>query len=284
MPASRLHQRISAKKANFYGHLICQCEFMPLTPVIEETAETLAPRKSRQRYVHLSDFVYEKVLGMIHEGAFGPSGRLPTEPVLAQVLKVSRPVLREALARLRIDGLVESRHGAGTFVLNPAGLASVGPLVEQAEVVTTVPQLLRCFEFRLPLEREAAGLAAGRSHPESIAAIREALVAMEHPRHANATNRDLDFQFHLAVANASMNEFFPHAMLSMEKAISSSIEVNRTLSVAHTRDRHLQVHAEHRAIFEAIVAGDSEAARLAMHKHINNARLHLFDTSADDGA
>ena len=103
----------------------------------------------------LSDQVYERILSKIVDGAFPENSKLPTEIELSKRLEVSRPVLRQALARLREDEVISSRQGSGSYVMRrPA------PQMLDFAPVGSIADIQRCFEFRAAVEGAAAALAA----------------------------------------------------------------------------------------------------------------------------
>src|SRR5262245_27741878 len=107
----------------------------------------------------------------IRGGTLRPGQRLPTEAEAVQRFGVSRTVVREALSRLQAAGLVETRHGVGTFV---AAKREAGLRADAAEIATVV-DLLAMLELRIGIESEAAALAARRRTPQQIQAMRRAL-------------------------------------------------------------------------------------------------------------
>lgn len=122
----------------------------------------------------LSDAVYERAVGDIASGLFPVGRKLPSEAVLADRYDVSRPVLRDALARMRADGLIVSRQGYGSEVVRLPGteVLSMAP-------TGTLADLMRAFEFRLALEGEAAALAADRRGERDLREMRLALKALD---------------------------------------------------------------------------------------------------------
>ena len=98
------------------------------------------------------------------------NARLPSETELARRFGASRPVVREALARLREDGVIVSRQGSGSYVKRRPD-----PAVLRFVPVGSIADVQRCFEFRAGLEGAAAALAAERWEDADIAEIRRAL-------------------------------------------------------------------------------------------------------------
>lgn len=229
--------------------------------------EIVTTRKS------LADVVFERMHRAIKSGAYQPDERLPTEHDLAAEFEVSRPIIREALRRLREQGLVYSRRGAGSFV---RALGMKEPLgFGQLE---NVADLLNCYEFRLTLEPAAAAAAAARHTPESLAAIRHALELMRDATNRQSHREDADFQFHLAIAIAAKNSYFSTAMEALKDHIAVGMKFHGA-SVKRETAGLTRVFAEHEAIADAIAAGDGVKARQLMLDHLTGSRERLFQTT-----
>lgn len=220
----------------------------------------------------MSDRIYEEIYEKITLGEWPLGTRLPTEVDLAGQFGVSRPVIREALLRLRIDGIIESRQGAGTRVINTPNRS----VLEFAEP-GSIADLQRCYEFRVGIEGEAAYLATIRQSPERIADIeaahRQMKEAMAQP---SALGADEDINFHLAIARATENSYYITTIESATRAIMVGIKIARTLSRWTNEERIANAVAEHAKLLEIIRSGDAEKARLAMRAHIEGARGRVF--------
>ncbi|WP_425098707.1 FadR/GntR family transcriptional regulator [Tropicibacter sp. S64] len=219
----------------------------------------------------LADTVFDRMFRAIKSGAYAEGERLPTEHDLAAEFQVSRPVIREALKRLRDQDLVYSRRGAGSFVRN-TGLKE--PLGFSA--VESITDLLRCYEFRITLESEAARAAAERHTPRSLAPIEAALNQMRDATARQKHREDADFAFHLGVARASENQYFATAMEALKDHIAVGMQFHGQALKTST-DGLAEVYAEHRAIFDAIRNGRAAEARDLMHAHLRGSRDRLFD-------
>ena len=219
-----------------------------------------------------SDIVYDALLSEIGSGALKRGEKLPTETSIAEQYGVSRPIVREALARLREDGVVRSQQGSGSYVeSNPAArVSAIAPLASIADVQ-------RCFEFRICLEPNAARFAAERRTVENLDELRRAYLALDEIIQQKETGTDQDFLFHHAVAQASHNRFLTASLEQIRSHIAQGISINRTLSLASERPRILTVQAEHSAIVDAIAAGTPEAAAKAMETHLRNAKARVFE-------
>ena len=221
----------------------------------------------------LPDIVFERMLRAIKSGAYRPDERLPTEHELANEFEVSRPIIREALRRLREQGLIYSRRGAGSFV-RALGLRE--PLgFGQLE---NVADLLNCYEFRMTLEPAAAAAAAVRHDKESLAAITRALELLRDATNRQAHREDADYQFHLAIARAAQNSYFSTAMEALKDHIAVGMKFHGA-SVKREATGLAKVFGEHEAIADAITRGDQEAARQLMLDHLKGSRERLFQSS-----
>ena len=120
----------------------------------------------------LPDRVAEVLSQEISDGALAPGSRLPVESELAARFGVSRPVIREALAKLKYEGLLDSRQGRGVTVVGPAGRRSYR--LEDAHLLGPEEQA-QIYELRTVLETEAAALAARRRQPQDLKALEACL-------------------------------------------------------------------------------------------------------------
>jgi GntR family transcriptional regulator, transcriptional repressor for pyruvate dehydrogenase complex len=221
-----------------------------------------------------SEHLYQSLRGRILDGSYALGSRLPAETSLCSEFGLSRPVVRETLARLRVEGLIESRQGAGTFVRSIDGerrRSSNG-----FEPVRNLADVRQCFDFRAALEGEAAYHAAlGRSEAD-LAELRERAVAFDAITATARMGDDEDFAFHLLVAKAGGITFFESVIASMRHHIMVGMKLAGDLAGGDVRERLAAVRAEHRAVVDAIACTDADAAREAMRKHIDNSRKRLF--------
>lgn len=222
----------------------------------------------------LADLVFERMHRAIKSGSYQSDERLPTEHDLAIEFEVSRPIIREALRRLRDQGLIYSRRGAGSFVRSLGMKQPLG--FGQLE---NVADLLSCYEFRLTLEPAAAEAAAARHTPGTLLAIRDALELMRDATNRQAHREDADFQFHLAIARAANNTYFSTAMEALKDHIAVGMRFHG-VSVKRDNAGLSRVFAEHEAIADAIATGKGPKAKELMHAHLTGSRARLFQTTA----
>jgi GntR family transcriptional repressor for pyruvate dehydrogenase complex len=227
-------------------------------------AEPVASRRNGT----LVSKVIDDLRGSIQSGQFPPGAKLPTEAQLMENLGVSRTVVREAIAVLRAERLVDARQGAGVFVLRE--IQETLPRVIDRDRVSSVLEIL---EIRTPLEIEAAGLAALRRSPAQEEKIFDRHAAVLACIEAGTPIRDADFALHVAIAEATNNPRFAeflqmHGVSAIPQAeIVTDSRQDRQLAYYH------QLHTEHEKIVLAISNGDEDAAREAMRAHLKGSQI-----------
>jgi GntR family transcriptional repressor for pyruvate dehydrogenase complex len=225
----------------------------------------------------LGDQLSQKMAALIERGEFSVGARLPAESELADRFGVSRPVIREALSRLRVMGVIVSRKGSGSYVQKRSDGRPHIPAMVGFGPVNSLAQVRKCYEFRVGFEGDAAYYAAQNRTPEMLLTMRDALGRMETAIAEGIVGMSADLEFHFSVARASGNEFFEAVMESMRTPLEFAVNLARSLSLRRPFDHLLTVQAEHVAMFEAIEAQDREAARHAMRTHIVHACARVFE-------
>lgn len=214
----------------------------------------------------------------IASGEFAPGDKLPSEAQLIRMHGVSRTVVREALAALRLDGLVHPRQGAGVFVLDPAQSTAAGHEVERARLAS----ILEILEVRTPVEVAAAGLAAQRRSPAQEEHILNCHAALIRCIERGAFFGHADFTLHLAIAQATNNrEFTDFLQRYGDAAVPQSRIVTGTDPEAE-RQYHEQLVREHEAIVLAISRCDGAGAEQAMRDHLTGSQARHRDLLRSD--
>jgi DNA-binding FadR family transcriptional regulator len=213
-----------------------------------------------QRYEQIA----ERLAADIRSGALAPGERLPSERDLARTLEVSRASVREALASLQLQGVVETRKGAGTFVAARAPQSAELPHDASPSAV---------LEARLALEPAVARLAAARAQRDPTAENLLAAMEAEPVEIAvwNASDRLFHRQLAAMTGNPVLLAFADHVASLMDQPLWQRL---RDDSIAVPGRTRLHV-AEHRMIYEAIVAGDADAAAFYSVQHINRVRAYM---------
>ncbi|MBW9080748.1 FadR family transcriptional regulator [Rhizobium pusense] len=220
----------------------------------------------------LHERVYRSLVHAITSGKYEVGSKLPTEAALALAYEVSRPVLRQAMERLRVEGLIESRRGAGSFVVE---IGNAAPITARpgVDVLATMRRMMDDLEFRTVVEPEVAFLAARRRGPVDLERMETALKGFEAAHKAGAITHHFDFLFHEALAMATTNERFVSAIRSLEYGAEDGRVLARDMIHFQPQERGDSVLQEHVNIFELIKKRDDKGARNAMSRHIESARL-----------
>jgi GntR family transcriptional regulator, transcriptional repressor for pyruvate dehydrogenase complex len=222
--------------------------------------------------------VISHVRTLIVGGRLKPGDRLPAERDLAVQIGVSRPTVRAGLRALAAMGVVVSRHGSGTYI--PSGPPKLGsaPLGFLAALHGFTREEM--YEARRLLEVGAAGLAAERAAPEQIAVMAEEVANLFSAMNDPQAFLVHDIDFHRSVAAASRNPIIAAVM----EMISSLYYERRRETAALASDRNLRDAAEmHRRVYQAIRAGNPDAARAAMHEHLTQSSSYQAQEAENGG-
>jgi DNA-binding FadR family transcriptional regulator len=226
--------------------------------------EIIRPKK-------LADQVYESVLKQIMSGEYPEGMRLPSEKDLSGIFDVSRPIVREALSRLRSDGIIVSRHGSGSYVRYWPGKAL--PLAAPTGANTSV---MGTYAFRLALECEAAALAAVHRTAKDLAHISRAHGKLEKAIRNGEPGVEAAVDFHLAITIAAKDHLFHNATELLSPQVSKTIKTARRLSQPRSAERLRRVQREHEQIMTHIHDSDPKAAHDAMRMHLSNAEARVL--------
>ncbi|HEY9280271.1 MAG TPA: FadR/GntR family transcriptional regulator [Eoetvoesiella sp.] len=230
----------------------------------------------------LSDRLTDILAREIRSGAYPVNSRLPTEKLMTEEYGVSRTVVREVISRLKSEGLVETRQGSGTVVLD---LASSDAFRLGRPDEDPARGVLRIIELRRGLEGEMAALAAERRTKQDMLRINRALAEIDNAVQMNGDGVEEDLAFHMAIAQATGNPHYPELLGMLTRALKDAIRVTRG---NEARQAHLaeSVRNEHEAIRAAIESQNIEAARTsAFHHMLNTAgRIKNVDSEYWQGA
>lgn len=235
--------------------------------------------------MRLSDRIAEQLQALIATQGLQPGARLPAERQLAAELGVSRPSLREAIGKLASQGVLESRHGGGTYVRAAAddwtGAGIVAPL---AALLGSLPEYgYDVLEVRHALEGATAWYAALRATEADKARIRAAYEAML-PFHGGDDPTQVsrrDAEYHLAIAEASHNAVLTQVMRGLFDLLHSNVSNSRRKMYTLPQTFE-QLAAQHREVMQAILAGDAPAAREAVHRHLEFVHTTLRSLDEDE--
>lgn len=229
----------------------------------------------------LSDRIIMSLRQDFLSGQVAIGQKLPTETQLSENFDVSRTVVREAIATLVADGLVETRQGAGIFVLGHRTPPAPAPTATR-DASGNISHALNVLEVRIALEMESAALAANRRSASQEAQIQERFFEFEHLLKLGQPTGAADFAFHRAIAEATNNAFYVEVLDSLGSRtipcdVTSPYATEDVLSFTYQAG----LQREHLAILNAISAGDASAARDAMRAHLSASqeryRQRLFE-------
>ncbi len=208
------------------------------------------------------DQVVERIRDVITEQKIAAGERLPGELELVEQLQVSRPVLREALARLQGLGLIEIQRGNGTFVASRDWLANCVQLLRTA--VTLAPrELLSYAELRAAIEVQAVRQAAERATDEDVAELKRMLKELNSVDRPYEELLEIDFRFHRRVLKAAGNELMQNLM----EVIYEFVVTQMAQTTPSPRENKLGRRL-HREIVAAIANHDPDSAERAMREHM----------------
>lgn len=214
--------------------------------------------------------VAEAIAGKITEGVFPTGEKLPPDRVLVEELGVSRATLREALIALEVKGYIETRFGSGAYVLGPPGAVAEDADQKLAAVVPVapVPGPFEALEARRLIEGELAALAAQAITPAQLDTLWGCLQALESA--GSGWDAEADARFHEVIATAAGNTVLARLAAQFWRDQTENPLWTAIRSAVADSNLRPQLVAEHEAIIEALTEGAPEAARAAMHAHLDN--------------
>ena len=220
----------------------------------------------------MSAEIARRLVDYLLSGAVAPGSRLPSERQLAEAFGVGRSAVREALAALSLIGLIEIRHGDGTYLKRAD--SPLLPQVVEWGLLLGEQHTIDLIEARQRIEVVVAGLAAERRTDADLAALEACLARMASQVAAgnHAAFVDADVEFHLVLAEAARNSALRDVLASIQSLLRAWI--GRVIAEGHEQSSY----EEHVPIFGAVRAQDPVAASAAMDAHMRSAAQRLRDT------
>ncbi|CAN7613496.1 FadR/GntR family transcriptional regulator [Pararhizobium sp. LjRoot255] len=214
---------------------------------------------------NLAEIVVAELSARIESGLYGPGDKLPSSAQLCDEFGVSRTVIREAVASLRVAGRVTARQGAGVFV-SEKDTKTLNFEINRIDDIRSAMQIL---ELRLGVELQSVALAAARRTPEALAEIARAYDYLENLNTDDAeVEARADFDFHLAIAKATRNPHFPQFLEAVIGEISFDLVLKHRQSSGAYQTYLKKINKEHAAILAAITQGDVKGAKNALAQHL----------------
>lgn len=234
---------------------------------MNQSLPSAKPTTHRKR----ADGVVAYVTASVQQGVLPPGAKLPTESAIMGLMGVSRTVVREAISYLQAAGVVETRHGIGTFVLAQPPMLGLDP-----HTVGTVLDMVAILELRISIETDAAGLASTRRTPEQLMQLRSALDTFSSAVRSGGAAVASDRDFHLLIARCSGNRYFYDILQYLSTNLIPRARVDSARMAGEDPARYMRrTLDEHEDIYQAIARAESETARAAMRHHLSNSRERL---------
>ena len=213
------------------------------------------------------------VADAIKRGDFVPGQRIPSERELADLYKVSRPTIREAMIALEVIGVVRSRHGSGIFVVDNPQL--------DAPTIGLDIGAFELTEARRLFEAEAAALAAVSINDAEIATLERLIGEMERENEEHISGEHADREFHLTIARATRNSAVVDVIASLWEARNRSPLCQHMLARARAVGVVPRID-EHQTILAALRERNPKAARKAMRDHLGRVIDGLLEATESD--
>lgn len=243
-------------------------------------AETLLKNASSSgKRRSLTELVMQALNDKIDRSEYAPGAKLPTELELCTEFGVSRTVIREAVASLKLGRRLIARHGVGVFVADDKG-----PLAQPNYLDTaTLNNSMHVLELRTGVETECAAYAAQRRSDAHLRALKEIYTRMEIVAvDDDAECARADFEFHLAVATCSGNSHFAAILRTLGQEIIIDLRLKHAKANLKERKTYIRrIQREHGDILDAIERKDETSARKAMRRHLNESleRYHHLSST-----
>jgi GntR family transcriptional regulator, transcriptional repressor for pyruvate dehydrogenase complex len=230
----------------------------------------------------LTELVIQALNDKMDRGEYAPGAKLPTEPELCTEFGVSRTVVREAVASLKLGRRLIARHGVGVFVADATSPAQGKDFIDS----TTLNNSMHVLELRIGVETECAAYAALRRSEAHLKALKQVYARMEIvPADDDAECARSDFEFHLAVATCSENPHFTSILRTLGQEIIIDLRLKHAKANAKERKTYIRrIQREHGDILDAIERQDEAAARRAMRRHLNESleRYHHLSSTRSE--
>lgn len=234
-------------------------------------AKAVKPRaKSKSKPTKIYEQVARHIKQMIEDGVLAPGDKLPPMTELAKQFGVSRAAVREAFSSLVGMGLIDLRHGEGTFVQQiDVQTMIIEPM--NAALLLGRSNLRDLLEMRRLLETGAVLAACERRTEEGLLRMKQALEQQETARHTLEEQVSCDLQFHLAIAEASGNNVLLNLMNTLSEALRSTLRTTHEAAA----DPQASIR-EHRLLYEAIQNRDAKSAAELIAGHLEHSERHVL--------
>ncbi|MGB0847405.1 MAG: FCD domain-containing protein [Thiolinea sp.] len=220
---------------------------------------------------------------LILDGSLRVGDKVPSERQLASRLNASRPLIREAMKELQGRGIIETRHGMGSFVTGIIRHSERDNAINRL-YVDHPKMLYDLLEVREGLEGQAARLAAKRGTERDIYRITQAFNAMNETK-VDDNNRELsaklDFAFHRSIYEASHNAVLIHTLQNLMRLMQDSVLVSVD-NLYHRDNAKSRIDDYHRLIYNSIVDHHPQRAEHAAVDHIRDVRDRFTEIEQEE--
>jgi GntR family transcriptional repressor for pyruvate dehydrogenase complex len=220
--------------------------------------------KPKKIYEEVAEAIYE----MIRSGQIKPGDKLDSVQQLAENFQVGRSAIREALTSLRALGLVDMKHGEGTYVKEFETDQITFPL--STAILMNKDDIAHLLEVRKIIEIGSAAAAANKRTSQHLASMERALEEMKGAHGDEELGEKADLQFHLALAEASQNPLLMNLMNQVSGLMGETMKETRRVWLFSKQTSLERLYDEHLAIYEAVKDQDEERARNFMLVHLEN--------------
>jgi GntR family transcriptional repressor for pyruvate dehydrogenase complex len=234
----------------------------------------LKPIKTKRVY----EQVVEQIKELMRQGELKPGDKLMSERELSDRLGVSRPSVREALSALDFLGILESRHGEGTFISEVSEQRLIEPLA--LFMAMDREASLELLEVRKMMESNAAELAAVRADKEDIKKMCKALELMEQDFKQKILGEENDAAFHYSIAEATGNRTLVKIMNLVSDLLVQNMRTSRQY-MFNKSDNAEKLYLQHLNILNAIKDGDHKLAKQEMYNHLDFVEKELTTYNKD---
>lgn len=218
----------------------------------------------------LVDDTYLKMKFLIVSKNWGVGSKLPGEEVLAKEFQVSRNTIRSALQKLNAIGMVETRHGSGSYVVRTVETGDLSAAFEASGL--SRKKIIAILEFRRGIESESTYLATVRGDESDFARIRLSALSMRDNINNFQMYSQADLDFHLNIAQATKNDLFYSEMLNIREMLKTHfVEMNASIGTQFSANDHWN-------IYQAIERKEAELAKMLMYSTIDRSIKVLMET------
>ncbi len=206
--------------------------------------------------------VYVQLKNKLMEGVWKVGDKLPSENELCSTFGVSRVTVRAAIQQLEILGLVETKHGGGTFVRDFSSIDAVDtfhPLVQ----LSRNQDIITVLEYRKVIEKGTIGLAVKNVTAKDLAYLEETFEKMKSCTDDPAKEAEADLQFHLRIAHMARNPIIKKVYTLINEILSTAM-----VDIVKLLGCELGL-SYHRKIIDALKAGDKARCEALMDEHID---------------